>query len=116
MRHASNNITRLKNRDFYLEKISDFEDHIVTYYKNLFNSKANFTSTNLVDKSIHSLITQANNDHLTLKLTQEEIKDTILNMDGNSVLGLINMEVIFFEIFWDIVGHNVVNSLSQVLS
>ncbi|XP_045802493.1 uncharacterized protein LOC123896099 [Trifolium pratense] len=116
IRHISNRMIRLKAGDNYIEDINDIEHHVLNFYKELFASNNNCAPTDIIERTIPHLITVADNDMMTKIPSFEEVKQAVFNMDGSSSPGPNGFGGCFFQNYWDIVGSDVVASVTQFFS
>lgn len=61
------------------------DNHVINFYKNLFNLKNNSNYNDMVERIISHLITHVNNEYLTKISQPEKIKNAMYKIDGNSV-------------------------------
>ncbi|GAU12289.1 hypothetical protein TSUD_141970 [Trifolium subterraneum] len=113
IRHVSNRMVRLKAGDNYIEDINDIEHHVLNYYKDLFASNNNCVPTDIIECTIPHLITAMDNDMMTRIPYFEEVKQAVFNMDGSSSPDPDGFGGCFFQNYWDIVGSDVVASVTQ---
>jgi ribonuclease HI len=112
-RHASSRLVRLKVGDNYITDTNDMEQHVLDFYHDLFGSDNHCVPTDIVERTIPNLVTAADNDLLTRVPSFDEVKQAVFNMDGSSSPGPDGFGGCFFQHFWDVVGPDVVASVTQ---
>jgi hypothetical protein len=113
IRHATNRLVRLKVGDNYITDTNQVEQHVLTFYKDLFGSNNQCIPTDIVERTIPSLITAADNESLTHIPSFDEVKQAVFNMDGSSSPRPDGFSGCFFQHYWDVVGTDVVASVTQ---
>lgn len=63
IRSSTKQISVMKDGDIVLDKATDIENHILSYYMNLFASGNSCQSNSLVNEVIPTLVTTQDNDH-----------------------------------------------------
>jgi hypothetical protein len=111
--YASQRLVRLKVGDNYITDNNHMEQHVLTFYKDLFGSDNHCVPTDIVERTISNIITAAYNDLMTRVPSIDEVKQAVFNMDGSSSPGPDDFGRCFFQKIWDIVGTDVVASVTQ---
>lgn len=92
---------------------SDIAAHVVGFYQNLYSSSSTPRNLDEVCSVIPSLVTNAENDWLTVIPSTEEIKNAVFAMDASSAPGPDGFPGCFYQSCWDIVGSDVVACVRQ---
>ncbi|KAL6177270.1 hypothetical protein ACLB2K_048796 [Fragaria x ananassa] len=87
------------------------QTHIVDYYMDLFAKHVDYDDSGLVDSIIPSMVTEEENNFLTMIPSPEEILKAVKAMDLDSAPGPDGFNGHFFVSCWDIVGADVVNAV-----
>lgn len=94
VRAAKSHISCL--RGHLVEDSSVISDHIVSFYKDLFNDANSTQDSNVLFSVIPHLVSDIENTCLTAIPTADEIKSTVFNMDPHSAPGLDGFPGLFF--------------------
>lgn len=88
--------------------------HIISFCKTLF-SKDDLVQVDvgLVESVIPAVVSTKENNALIFRPSTEEIKDTVLCMNGSSAPGPDGVTGVFFHNFSDIVGHDICREVHQ---
>ncbi|KAL6204731.1 hypothetical protein ACLB2K_021998 [Fragaria x ananassa] len=113
VRSTSAQMSSIHDGERILFEPSDIAAHVVGFYQNLYSSSTTPRNLDEVCSVIHSLVTNAENDWLTVIPSTEEIKNAVFAMDPSSAPGLDRFPGCFYQSCWDIVGWNVVACVRQ---
>ncbi|KAL6178468.1 hypothetical protein ACLB2K_049986 [Fragaria x ananassa] len=106
-RRARSSIILLRDGDQVYQDPLTIQNHIVTYYTDLFANHANYCDTGLISWVIPSLITDDENMSLTSVPSSEEIYLALKDMDPDSAPGRDGFNGHFFVSCWATVGADV---------
>lgn len=112
--HASKQMTILKHGESVLVDPLDIEQHVISFYKNLFASSNSCLDNALIDKVIPDLVSREDNCILTNIPTMDEVRKAVFAMDGESVPGPDGFGGAFYHAFWDVIDVDVFNSTLQI--
>ncbi|CAL0324296.1 unnamed protein product [Lupinus luteus] len=113
IRHASKSMSMLRHDSHVLLGQGEIADHALSYFTNLYASD-NYTQQNdLIQQVVPSLVSENQNNLLTKIPTNDEIKAAAFGMNGDGAPGPDGFGGCFFKEFWDIVCHDVCNSVTQ---
>lgn len=113
IRYASKSMSVLKDGEFIIDEQGGIEQHVLNFFSTLYASNNDCVPNDLISRGVLSMVTDANNDILTGTLSPEEIKLAIFSMNGDGALGPDGSGGCFYQHFWDIIGQDVCNSVSQ---
>jgi ribonuclease HI len=88
-------------------------DHIVNFYKNLFCSNFVLQDSLLAEEVIPPLVTNDINALMTVFPSHSEIKSAVFALNKDSAPGPDGFGAFFYQHFWEIVKHDVVNAVLQ---
>lgn len=106
----------LKNGDLILENQQDIEGHVLSYYESLYASDNVCSDSDFVQNVIPKMVSNEDNSLLTRPLSLDEVKAVVFGMNGSSAPGSDGFGDVFFQSFWDIIGADVFNLVSQFFS
>lgn len=93
------------------------EDTVVGYFQNIFHSRG------VLDRVVHKVleacsrrVTTKMNEELLRSYSEEEIQFALLYMHPSKAPGLDGMSPLFFQKFWHVVRHDVVNDVRSFLT
>jgi len=113
IRAATKSISFLQDGDNVITESTAIESHILNYFQAIFRRENNCTLNTLVDETIPSLVTEADN-HMLLRIPQNaEIKEAVFALNGDGAPGPDGFGGHFYQTFWDIVGRDVVHSVQE---
>jgi len=115
IRAATNSISFLQDGNNILTDPTAIEIHILSYFQAIFSMENNCAPNALVDETIPSLVTDADNQLLLNLPSCMDIKDAVFALNGDSAPGPDGFVGHFYQTYWDIIGTDVVNSV-QLLS
>lgn len=116
IRHGSQGMSLLKSANGILDKQEDIEQHALNYYQNLFASDNNCVPNALVDSAIPHSVSHEDNVMLTNIPSLEEVKAAVFSMNGGGAPGPNGFGGCFYQTYWDIISHDVFNSVCQFFS
>lgn len=115
-RQKKNHISRLLNDDgCWVNKKEKLVSLVKNYYVNLFRSEGSQMSE-MVLNSIPRKVTEEMNRELTKSFTKDEVRRALQQMHPTKALGPDSMTHFFFQKFWNIVGHDLSNTVLGVLN
>jgi hypothetical protein len=110
---VTKSISFLQDGDNVITDLTEIEMHVLSYFQAIFSMDNNCAPNTLVDETIPSLVTDADN-HMLLHLPlSSEIKDAVFSLNGDGAPGPDGFGGHFYQTFWDIVGVDVVNSVQE---
>lgn len=83
------------------------------FFTNLYASDNCCQPNDLIEKVIPDLVTLEDNFMLTILPTLEEVKAVVFDLNGDSALGPNGFGGSFYQAFWNVIGHDVHNSVLQ---
>lgn len=104
----------MKNGDVLLNTPKDIEDHVVSYFENIFSSENTCVDHGLIEDVIPSLVTAAENSMLTNIPFTEEVRQAVFSMNLEGAPGPDGFGAFFFQKFWDCIAKDVVKTVLQV--
>jgi len=110
---ASKNISILHDGDSVITEPNDIEVHMLAYFQSILSVDNNCSQNNLIHQTILMLVTDAENEILLRLSLREEIKIVVFYFNGDDVPGPDGFGGHFYQIFWDIVETNVVQSVQE---
>ncbi|XP_019435469.1 PREDICTED: uncharacterized protein LOC109341956 [Lupinus angustifolius] len=116
MRKVTNSIAMMQSGDLILDTQDDIASHVLNYYTELFDTPNTTTRNGLIQQVIPHLLHDEDNYMLTKHPSPEEIKLAVFAMNGDGAHGPDGFGGSFYQQFWDIVGVDVYNSVSQFFS
>ncbi|XP_019433239.1 PREDICTED: uncharacterized protein LOC109340119 [Lupinus angustifolius] len=111
--YDTNSLSMIQDGENILYNQADIENHVLTYYTNLFASPNNTTSNSLIHDVIPRLIIDDDNSMLTILPLHTEIKAVVFALNGESAPGPDGFFGCFFQNFWDIINIEVCNVVLQ---
>lgn len=109
IKHTTKRISSLKVEGMVLTDQDRIADHVVTYYKDLFNKISVLQDDHLIEDVIPLMMTDEANNTLTMLPTQEEVHNAILSLDKNNAPGSDGFKVFFFQTYWYIIQTDIFN-------
>ncbi|CAL0322191.1 unnamed protein product [Lupinus luteus] len=91
----------------------EIADHALSYFTNLYASDNDTQHNDLIQQVVPSLVSENQNNLLIKIPTNEEIKSVAFGMNGDGAPGPDGFGGCFFKEFWDIICHDVCNSVTQ---
>jgi hypothetical protein len=89
-------------------------DHVVQYYQNLFCTNIDILQDEaLIDDVIPSVINDNLNGMLTMIPSPSEIKNAVFELNKEGAPGPDGFGAFFFQTYWDIINHDVVNVVTE---
>lgn len=82
-----NSISLLQDGDRVLTDPSDIEAHVVTYFQSIFSVANNCTPNNMIEETIPSMVSDADNQQLLRVPHSVEIKDAVFALNGDGAPG-----------------------------
>jgi len=115
IRAATKSISFLQDGDNVITDSTALESHILNYFQAIFGRENNCMLNTLVDETIPSLVTEAEN-HKLLRIPQSaEIKEAVFALNGDGAPGPDGFGGHFYQTYWDIVGRDVEHSVQDFL-
>lgn len=94
--------------------IDDPADHILDFYKELYNVDNISSDSGELLSVIPSLVTDEENSFLSAIPSFDEVKSTGFSMDPHSAPGLDAFSGLIFQHCWDIVGNDLVSMAFEI--
>lgn len=88
---------------------------IVEYFSSMFSSNCESLCDEILD-SVHGRVTSKMNRCLCANFSNEEIKETLFQLDPHTAPSLDGRSFVFLHNFWDIVGGDVVSVVRSFLT
>jgi hypothetical protein len=115
-RRRKNRIEAISDRTGEVHtKQEEIEETLIEHFKDLFKSQDTRHIIPTVEV-VKNTITEAMFEHLNAPFTREEVKNAIKDMKGLAAPGPDGLPAIFYQTYWDIVGHEVTDAALQVLN
>lgn len=96
-----------------LSNSKDIEDHVLSFYTDLYALDNSCFDNGWVDSVIPSIVDPFDYIMLTKLPSLEEVKKVVFSLDVNSAPGPDGFGGGFYHTFWDIIGNDVFNSCLQ---
>ncbi|XP_019430691.1 PREDICTED: uncharacterized protein LOC109338019, partial [Lupinus angustifolius] len=109
IRYATKSMCILRQGDETLLHTQEIDNHVLSYFTNLYASKNITQPSNLIECVIPKLVTQDDNNMLSRIPLDDEIRAAV----GEGAPGPDGFGGCFFQDFWDIVGPDVCLSVIQ---
>jgi ribonuclease HI len=114
IKNTTKALTTIRVGDDILSDPQHIADHIVQYYKSLFCTNLDvLQDQSIVDDVIPKVIDDRLNSILTMLPSPEEIKNAVFDLNKDSAPGPDGFGAFFFQTYWDIVHHDVVNAVLE---
>ncbi|XP_019435871.1 PREDICTED: uncharacterized protein LOC109342316 [Lupinus angustifolius] len=113
IRQVTNSLTLLTDGENNIWDPVKIANHAVSYLKTLYASKNQSQPNELIQLVIPNMVTDSDNCMLTKIPSHNEIKAAVFAMKGEGAPGLDGFGGCFYQEFWEIVGVDVCNSVSQ---
>lgn len=95
-----------------MDRQEDIESHVLNFYENLFASPNTCIDNGLIEEVISPEVSDSDNRILTSLPTWDEVKSIVFGMNANGAPGPDGFGGFFYQNYWDIVGHDVFNSVT----
>lgn len=106
-RKKGNQIARLKDHTGeWRDTTQDIQEIIVSYFSELF--QASGSAGGLTDREIVKNVTEEQNIQLIKSISSEEVKDAVFSMHPGKSPGYDGLNPAFYQVYWSIVGEDVV--------
>jgi len=96
-RAATKPITLLYDGHTAITEQTDIEQHVLHYFQNIFNVDNNCITSNLVSRTIPSVVSEEDNNALLRLALRDEIKSAVFDLNGDGAP--MALEDIFFKLF-----------------
>ena len=106
-------ITFIQDGDARITEPRLMEDHVVSYFQNIFGGNNNCVNNGLVATVIPSMVTEEENAMLAAMPLFDEIKDAVFSMNVDGAPGPDGFGGHFYQHFWDIVFVDLVSSVQE---
>ena len=103
------------NEDTWRDKAVDVERVFIDYFNDLFFS-SNPYSMDIIFQTIEGKVIAKMNEGLDKKVTREEVKHALDQMNPNKTPGPDGMTACFFQKHWDIIGSDIVKVVCNILN
>lgn len=110
-RHRKNKINKLVQDEGVIEGQDNLKEYITGFYKNLFG-EPEITSLILGHEGV-DVLSEAEQNFLTRKLSLEELKDAVFGMEKNKAAGPDGFNIEFYQHFWDLVKMDLLALLDE---
>ena len=105
----------MNSQEHWVEDVEDVARVAVDYFDNLFCAG----SCNQMDECLSTVLAKVSTtmqDMLSRDFTADEIKETVFQMGPIKAPGPDGMNALFYQIFWHIMGNDVVNAVLDFLN
>lgn len=106
-------ISSIRIGENHITESSQISDHIVNYFKNLFSANLLLQDQSLIDEVIPSLIDEPVNNMLTMMPSFLEIRNAVFDLNKDGAPGPDGFGAFFFQTYWEIIKHDVVNAVLE---
>ena len=121
--HATANQRRKTNKiegirganDVWFDQPEDIEREVLEYFSAIFTT-ASPSSFAASLGAINPLVSDEMNAALLKEFSELEVRNALHQMHPTKALGPDGMSPIFYQKYWNVVGHNVTNSVLQILN
>lgn len=93
--------------------MTSIENHIINYYKNLFNNNFVLKDVVLMNESIPTFINDEINMIFTLMPIDFEIKEAVMTLNKDDASGPDGFGAFFYQTYGDIIGQDVKKVFDQ---
>ena len=98
----SNAILRLQDGERWIEDKEELKSHVVGFYQQLFTEDVKDWRPSWNDDNLPKL-SREQQDSLTRRISEEEVKQAIFQMEGDKAPGPDGFPPLFFQSFWEVV-------------
>ncbi|XP_019430032.1 PREDICTED: uncharacterized protein LOC109337507 [Lupinus angustifolius] len=116
IRQVSKSLSMLKVDEEILTDQEDIASHVLNYYIDLFACPNNSTPNSLIQEVVPSLVHEEENQNLTKMPDDDEIRTAVFALNGDGAPGPDGYGGCFYQSFWNIIKHDVCNSVKQFFS
>lgn len=113
IRNVSKQISMLKCGDAILTTNADLDSHIVDYYERLFRGDNGCIYNRIIEEVISNVVSADDDEMLTCMPSVEEIREVVFAMNTDGSPGPDGFGAFFFQYYWSIVAHDVVQAMQQ---
>jgi len=113
IKSSSKPITFLQDGNDRITEPRQTEEHVVSYFQNIFGGNNICVTTDLVARVIPTLVSMEENNALTIVPLFDEIKNVVFDMNANRAPGLDGYGGHFYQHFWEIVVVDVMSSVQE---
>ncbi|XP_019430036.1 PREDICTED: uncharacterized protein LOC109337512 [Lupinus angustifolius] len=113
IRYATKSMCILRHGEETLLHRQEIDNHVLSYFINLYASENVTQPSNLIDYVIPKLVTQEENTMLSRIPLEDEIRDAVFAKNGEGAPGPDGFGGCFFQEFWDIVGADMCHSVNH---
>jgi len=110
IREVQSYISMLKDGEEVLTSKEDIECHVLQYFTDIFSAASKCVENDLPEKYIPRKVTDEDNAMLTAIPSEEEVKHVVFDLNGDAAPGPDGYPGYFYQHFWRIISHDVVNS------
>ncbi|XP_019435167.1 PREDICTED: uncharacterized protein LOC109341679 [Lupinus angustifolius] len=111
---ATKSMSMLRKEDTTLLDQHAIEEHVLDYFTNLYASDNETLPSSLISQAIPQLV--SDEDNSMLSSIPWKIRSAVFAMNGEGAPGPDGFGGCFFQDFWDIIGHDVCQSVIQFFS
>lgn len=113
IRQVSNHMSSLIKGDQILNSNAEAENHVLEYYTSLYATENDCVSTDIIAKVIPEIVSIVDNAMLTNLPSFEEVKNAVFSMNPSGSPGPDGFGGCLYKKYWEIIGHDVFNSVLQ---
>jgi len=113
IKSSSKPITFLQDGNDHITDPRQMEEHMVSYFQNIFGGNNICVTSGLVARVIPTLVSMGENNALTIVPLLDEIKHGVFDMNVDGSPGPDGFGGHFYQQFWDIVAVDVVSSVQE---
>jgi len=113
IKSAAKPISLLMDGQLRITDQREMGNHVVTYFQDIFGTRNECVTNDLVERVIPSMVTDDDNNMLTVMPLADEIKKAVFDMNADGAPGLDGFGGHFYQHFWDIVAADVVSSVQE---
>ena len=106
-------ITFIQDGETRITKSRLMEEHVVSYFQNIFGGNNNCVNNGLAATVIPFMVTEEENAMLAAMPMFDEIKDAVFTMNADGAPGPDGFGGHFYQHFWDIVSADLVSSVQE---
>lgn len=112
VRNVAKQMNMLKHGDDILNTASQIENHVVSYFQDIFCTKNNCVDDGLVEEVIPNSVSIEDNQMLLAMPSVEEVRLAVFGMNLDGAPGPDGFGASFYQFFWEIIGVDVFKAVS----
>lgn len=113
VKHVSKQLFCLRQGDSVIYEAEELEQHVLSYFTDLYTSNINCFDNGLIEKFTPSLVISDDNRLFTSLPSFDEVKTIVFSLNKDSAPGPDCFGGGFYHAFWDIIGLDVYLSVLQ---